>query len=298
MARARRSAGRVIGGTIGAALFFGASAVTAAERLFDIDAGAIYDSNLSRAQHASDVRADAGATLAGSAANFFAPTGNDGLTLSIDGRAEAYHRFHGLNFLGAGASADYRHKFGLGYAAPWLRIAASASYDGYQQNLRSGARWDARAELGQRFSERLDAAIGGGLDRRYAQHDEPVVRGISGKVFDLRGHSAYVRAGYAATEALLLGARFEVRRGDVVSSTRRNLEIFEASSAIARDPAFGEDFFAYRLRGTTGTATVSASWALDARSSLNLVYAAERTRAYDELDYHSYRIDFAYAYRY
>ena len=298
VAAARRLAARVIGGAIGAALFFGASAAAAAEGLFDFDAGAFYDSNLSRAQRASDQRADAAATLAASAANFYALTGNDGLTLSIDGRGEAYHRFHGLNFLGTGASADYRHKFGLGYAAPWLRIAASASYDGYQQNLRSGARWDARAELGERFSERFDAAIGGMLDRRYAQHDEPVVPGISGKVFDLRGHSAYLRAGYAATEALFLGTRLEVRRGDVVSSTRRNLEIFEASSAVAHDPAFGEDFFAYRLRGTTGTATVSASWAIDQRSSLNLAYAAERTRAYDELNYHSDRVDFSYAYRY
>jgi hypothetical protein len=124
------------------------------------------------------------------------------------------------------------------------------------------------------------------------------VPGISGKVFDLRGRSAYVRAGYAATDVLQLGAHIEVRRGDVVSSTRRNLEIFEASSAIARDPTFGDDFFAYRLRGTTETITANASWALDARSSLNLAYAAERTRAYDDLDYRSYRVDFSYAYRY
>ena len=298
MAETCRPAAWLIGRTVGAALFFGASAAAAADWLFDFDAGAFYDSNLSRAQKSSDVRADAAATLAASAGNFYALTGNDGLTLSIEGRGEAYHRFHGLNFIGAGASADFRHKFDLGYAAPWLRIAASASYDGYQQNLRSGARWDARAEVGQRLSEQFDAALGGMFDRRYAEHDEPVVPGISGKVFDLRGHSVYFRAGYAATEALLLGARVEVRRGDVVSSTRRNLEVFEASSAIAHDPAFGDDFFAYRLRGTTGTATVSASWAIDTRSSLNLVYAAERTRAYDELDYHSYRVDFAYAYRY
>jgi hypothetical protein len=298
VAATRRPAAWLIGPIVSAALFFGSCAVAAAEWLFDVDAGAFYDSNLSRAQKSSDVRADAAAALAASAANFFALTGNDSLTLSIDGRAEAYHRFHGLDSLGAGATADFRHKFGLGYGAPWLRITASGSYDGYQENLRSGARLDARAELGQRLSEQFDAAIGGTLDRRYAQHDEPVVRGISGKVFDLRGHSAYVRAGYAATEALLLDARVEVRRGDVVSSTRRNLEIFEASSAIAHDPAFGEDFFAYRLRATTGTATVSASWAINARSSLNLVYAAERTRAYDDLDYHSYRVDFSYAYRY
>lgn len=282
----------------GAAFLLGSSAPEAAESLFDVDAGTFYDSNLSRAQNAADVRADAAAMLEGSLASFIALSGNDGLTLSLDGRGEAYHRFHGLNLLSAGVSADYRHKFGLGYAAPWVRLAAAASFDGYQQNLRTGSHLTARAELGQRLTTQLDAAIGGMFERRYAKNDEPVVPGISGKVFDLRGRSAYVRAGYAASDALQLGARVEVRRGDVVSSTRRNLQIFEASSAIAPDPTFGDDFFAYRLRGTTATATASASWALDPRSSLNLAYATERTRAYDELDYHGYRVDFYYAYRY
>jgi hypothetical protein len=279
-------------------LCIGAISPARAEWLFDVDAGGFYDSNLSNAQNQPDIRADFAAALAGSIANFYALTGNDGLTLSIDAAGEAYHRFRGLNLLGVGVGADYRHKFGLGYSAPWLRLSASASYDSYQQDLRTGARWALVAELGQRFNEQLDAAIGGMLERRYADHGDPVVPGIPGKVFNLQGQSAYVRAGYAATDSLLLGARFEVRRGDVVSSTRRNFAIFEASSAIAADPTFGPDFFAYRLRGTTGTATASASWALGERSSVNLVYAGEKTRAYDDLDYRSYRISLSYAYRY
>ena len=276
----------------------GFAPLAAAEWGYGIDAGAFYDSNLTQAQSAPDVRADGAATLAASVANFSAPTGEDELTLSLDARGEAYDRFRGLNLLGGGASAEYRHKFGLGYTTPWLRVAAAASYDSYQQNLRTGARWSASAELGRRFTEQFDAAIGGTLERRYAPNGNSVVPGIPGTVFNLRGESAYLRTAYAVNEPLLIAARIEVRRGDVVSSTRRNPEIFEASSAIAADPTFGSDFFAYRLRGTTGTLTASASWALDARSSLNLAYAGERTRAYDDLDYHGYRIDFAYAYRY
>ena len=33
------------------------------------------------------------------------------------------------------------------------------------------------------------------------------------------------------------------RRGDVVSTTRQNLDIFLASDAIAADPTFGSDFY-------------------------------------------------------
>jgi hypothetical protein len=276
----------------------GPSVAAEAEWLLDVDAGGFYDSNLTRAQNQPDIRADGAATLAASAGSFFALSGNDGLTPTIDARGEAYHRFHGLNVVGIGGSAVYRHKFGLGYAAPWLTLAGTAAYDAYQQDLRTGAHWAVWAELGQRFNERFDAAIGGVLERRYAQNGEPVVPGISGKVFDLRGESVYLRLGYAATDTLFLGAKVSVRRGDVESTTRRNAEIFEASSAIAADPTFGSDFFGYRLRGTTGTVTLTGSWALDQRSSLNLVLADERTRAYESIGYRSYDIALSYAYRY
>ena len=281
-----------------ALLLSGPGLAAGGEWLLDVDAGGFYDSNLTRAQPQADIRADGAATIAASAGSFFALSGNDGLTATLDARGEAYHRFHGLNLIGIGGSAIYRHKFGLGYAAPWLVLAGTAAYDSYQQDLRTGARWEAWTELGQRFGERCDASIGGALDRRYAQNGEPVVPGIPGKVFNLQGQSAYVRAGCSATDALFLGARLSVRRGDVASSTRPNPEIFEASSAIAADPTFGSDFFAYRLRGTTGTVTLTGSWALDERSSLNLVFADERTRAYESVGYRSYDIAFTYAYRY
>ncbi|HTS23384.1 MAG TPA: hypothetical protein VMN79_16445 [Casimicrobiaceae bacterium] len=71
-----------------------------------------------------------------------------------------------------------------------------------------------------------------------------------------------------------------------------------ASDAIAADPSFGPDFFAYRLRGTTDTAQLSASWALDDRSSLNAVYADERTDATGGIYYRSHSLNLLYAWRY
>jgi hypothetical protein len=154
--------------------------------------------------------------------------------------------------------------------------------------------------LGQRFSEAFDASVGIVHDRRYARNDRPVVPGISGKVFDVQGKSAFVRAGYALTDQLQVGANFAVRRGGVVSTTRQHLEIFLESDAIAADPAFGDDFFAYRLRGTstTQTAAITLSWALSDRSSLNLRYADERTSAYDDLDYRGRIATLSFAFSY
>jgi hypothetical protein len=276
----------------------GISAPAAAEWLLDADAGVLYDSNLNRAYASADIRADGAVTLSAAGGSFFALSGADGLTLTADARGEIYHRFHGLNLLSLGGTALYRHKFGLGYAAPWIVLAASASHDTYRNDIRDSDRVELRAELGKRFTEAFDAAFGGRFERRYAENDAPVVPGISGKVFDLRGQSVYVRAGYAASDRLLLGAELAVRRGDVVATTRRDLDIFLASNAIAADPTFGSDFFAYRLRGTTDTAKVTASWALDDRSSLILAYADERTDAAGGIIYRSHSANLVFARRY
>lgn len=256
-----------------------------AEWFYDVRPGISYDDNLSRAQQAADVRSDGAASLAASAGWFYAPSGADGLTLSLDASTEAYGRFHGLNLLSIGAGASYRRKFGLGYAAPWASLALRIAHDDYRGGIRDSDRLEARLEAGRRFTEDFDASLGLALDRRLAKHDEPVVPGISGKVFDLRGQSAFARAAYDVNDRLQIGGRVSVRRGDVESTTRQNLDIFLASDAIAADPTFGGDFYAYRLRGTTTSTSASVSWALSERSSVNLSVAAARTSAYDGLDY-------------
>jgi len=265
---------------------------------FDVDAGLLYDSNLTRAYDPGDIRADAAFTLDAAAGSFWALSGSDGLTLTADARTEAYQRFHGLNVLGIGASGVYKHKFGVGYAAPWIALTVAGRHDDYRGDIRDSHRLDLRAELGQRFTPEFDAAFGGRYDRRYARNDEPVVPGISGKVFDLHGQSVYARAGYAITERLLLGAELSARRGDVVATTRPDFDIFVVSDAIAADPTFGPGFFAYRLRGTTDTAKISASWALDQQSSLNVTYVEERTDAAGGVYYRSHSANLVYAWRY
>jgi hypothetical protein len=256
-----------------------------AEWFYDVRAGGLYDDNLTRAQKAADVRGDGAATLAAAAGWFHAPSGADGITLALEANSEAYARFRGLNLISIGGSAAYRHKFGLGRDLPWAAITISAAHDDYREDIRGGDRLEARLEVGRRLTDNFDGSFGVAADRRLARNDRPVVPGISGKAFDLRGLSVFARAAYDITDRLQLGGRAAVRRGDVESTTRQNLDIFLASDAIAADPTFGSDFYAYRLRGTTATANATLSWALSGHSSLNLSYAVARTTAYDDLNY-------------
>jgi hypothetical protein len=132
-------------------LVLSGSGVARAEWRFDVDAGARYESNLTRAQEQPDIRGDGAATLFASAGSFFALSGADGLTLDVNAATEAWHRFQGLNRISIGATASYKHKFGLGYSAPWLSLGLSGWHDDYRSAIRDSDRLEARAELGQRF---------------------------------------------------------------------------------------------------------------------------------------------------
>ena len=280
-----------------AALQFSIAQHAHAERIFDADAGVVHDSNLTRAHNAADIRPDAAATLAASLGEFYAPTGNDSLTFAAFIRGESYRRYHRLDNLVLGVRAHARHKFGVGSDAPWLALSLLASHDDYRDTLRDSNRVEVRAEAGRRFTRAVDGAAGIVFDRRYDSRGEPEVPGIPGDVFNLRGFGGYARAGYAIMDALYLGANVGVRRGDVVSTAQQSLPIFLATSAIAEDPVFGDDLYAYRLRGTTWTAGASASLALDDRSSLNLEYSDERTYAAYGNQYRSRIVRFVYAFR-
>jgi hypothetical protein len=269
------------------------------EWLLDVDAGAIFDSNLTRAPSGPDVRPDWAAAFDASAGQFFALSGNDGLTLTVNLRGETYDRYKGLNLASIGASAAYRHKFGLGRDAPWAALVVNGAYGDYRSDLRDGARFDVRAEFGKRLTEAIDVVAGVAYDRRYGPKGEPVVPGISGKVFDLAGQSAYFQAGYAVDDRWLVGVNGAIRRGDVESTSQQGLAVFLASSAIAEDPAFNDpELYAYRLRGTTSTLAATLSFAFDDHSSLNFRYAYTFTDSAQNLEYRTYNAGLVYAYRF
>jgi hypothetical protein len=253
---------------------------------FGAFAGAFYDDNLTRAESAADKRAAGAATANLSATNFVPLTGGDGVTFTLYGRAELFDRYSGLDNLAAGGTAAYRHKFGVGYLAPWVAISVGASYDDFRDDLRTSSRLEVRGETGKRFTEQLDASVALYYEHRFDSHGEPVVPGISGKVFDLAGQGVSVRAGYAPTDQLYFDVAAGIRRGDVESTSQQNLPIFLASSAIAADPVWGDpNLFAYRLRGTTWSADLTASYALSDESSLDLSYRYAFTRAAEGLEY-------------
>ncbi|HVO88128.1 MAG TPA: hypothetical protein VMV45_06275, partial [Casimicrobiaceae bacterium] len=201
---------------------------------WDADAalGLGYDSNLGRAASEEDRRGDAAVLASGSLGASTQISDDDRLRAWLGAEGEARFRYTGLSEVAISVNSQWRHKFGLGLGAPSATVVGTAQYIDSHDPLRDGWRFVVEASLARRFSEQVELIGGASYERRLAG-DFPLVPGISGAAFDLVGFNAFVQGSYALDEAWLLGAQYNVRRGDVVSVSQRGPAIFFASSAIA-----------------------------------------------------------------
>jgi hypothetical protein len=264
----------------------------------DLALAIVHDSNVTRAQLREDIRPDS-LIDARASLGWHAVSGSDDVVEAALGlHAWQYARFVGLSSVALEARALWRRKLGLGRTAPWIAASIAAAHDDFRDNTRDSDTLNMRVELGRRWSESLDLSGGYALDRRLARRREPLVPGISGAVWDVRGESLFGRAGYALSARWLVDVGASVRRGDVVATTRQHLDIFEASDAIAASGSFGPGFYDYRLRGTTRSVTATLSRDLGPDAALDLGYAFALTRAGHDLDYRNHLVSLTWTYRY
>ena len=293
----RRSAGRLrfAAATLAAAMV---PFCARAEPFFGADLRYAHDDNLTLASASADRVGDSFVTT-GAYAGALAVVG-DAHSVSVEAGAHfsGYARYTLLDVTSLEITANWRRKLGIGLTAPSLAVAITASHDDFRDDIRDSDRVDIMLVASARLSERLDVSGGIAHDRRFAAHAAPVVPGLSGALYDTAGDSVFARAGYALTPRILLDAALRARRGDVVATTPEGLAIFLASSAIAPDPAFGPDRYGYRVRGTTKSASVAMSYAVDDRSAVTLEYTFAWTSAPAGLDYRSNLVSASWVWRY
>lgn len=255
------------------------------EPFYGADARIARDDNLTLASASGDRRADMLLAAGAHAGQSVVLEDDDSVAIEAGAHAAGYARYVLLDAVSLEAAASYRRKLGLGLTAPWLSLRAALGHDDFRDDIRDSDRVDISLTAGVRISERLDVSGGYVHDRRFARRSAPVVPGISGAIYDVAGDSLHARAGYAATSRVLVDAQLRVRRGDVVATTPEGFAIFAASNAIAADPAFGPERYGYRERGTTKSAALALSYAVDDHAALNLEYALAWTSAAAGLDY-------------
>lgn len=246
----------------------------------------LHDSNVPRAQLASDVMGDSVTRVSVAASRELYAGADSSIAFTGEAAVAAYDRFHSLSNTSLGALLTARRKLGLGLTAPWLELSASAARESYSSTIRTGSSYAAAFTGGRRFSELFDVQLGARYDRRRADNDVPDVPGISGRAFDLQGRSLFAQLTLAISQSLLVNIGLNVRHGDVVSTASETPFIIAAANAICLDPAFGDEGYAYRLSGgITRTASAGLSWALGAHSSLEGRVEKQQTSAHDGFGY-------------
>jgi hypothetical protein len=272
----------------------GTSGPARAERISDFEGGVSYDNNLNNAKFRSDIHGDLAFSLGTSQGVFSQINDTDSVTLTGDLKGQSFHRFSGMSNLSLGATLGYRRKIGMGAMAPWLSASASAARLKFENEVRDGWQYAAVIRAGRRIDEHWDLNAEYRFEKRTGDNANPEVPGISGAVFDLRGHSLGLNAGYAWNDKTLLSMSYSYRDGDVVSTSRPNAGIFHVSSAIAEDPVFGEGAYAYRLRASTQLVSLRLSQAISGNASINLGLQRQFTYGDGGNPYYKNLVDLSY----
>ena len=210
-----------------------------------------HDNNVGNAQSSSDIVADSAIGARLSIFQLFPLGDSYSVTVGGDLGGEAYRRLTGLDNASLDGTLALKKKWGLGAFAPWVRAGVSIGRSSYDYSYRNA--WDYRATLasGRRVDERWNLWVEYAFERRAASPRVDVVPGLSGDAFSQDSHNLAANAEYSLNERTFLALGLLGRHGDVVSTTEASAKIFYASRALAEDPAFGPEAYAYKLTGTT-----------------------------------------------
>jgi hypothetical protein len=215
------------------------------------EASVRHDDNVGNAQSYSDIVAD---TTIGARLSIFQlfPMA-DGYSVTIGGglSGESFHSLTGLNNASLDGVMALKKKWGVGAFAPWARLGISVARTDYDDSYRNA--WIYRATLasGRRIDERWNLWAEYAFERRAASPQMEEVPGLSGDAYSQDGQSVGAHLEYSLNGSVFLVLGLSARHGDVVSTTEASYAIFAAARALAPDPAFGPEAYAYRLTGTT-----------------------------------------------
>ena len=243
------------------------------------EAGLRHDSNVGNAQPASDIVADS--TLKASVSMFQLLPLSDGYSVTVGGNlhAERYHQVTGLNNASVDAMLSLKKKWGLGPFVPWARAGITVGRSSYEFSYRNAWAYHATLAFGRRIDERWNLSAEYTFEDLVARTQEEVVPGLSGDAYSQVDHSLRLNVEYALSGNVYLALGLMGRRGDVVSTTAPNYNVYEVSRALAEDPAFGPEDYAYRIKGTTYGFRVGINYSPTAHNLISCGFQRFDTRA-------------------
>ena len=249
------------------------------------EAHVTHDNNVGNAESYSDIVSDSivGATL--SVFDLF-PIG-EGYTLTVgaDLNGEHYNRLTGLSNATAGSSVALKKKWGLGAFVPWARIGFSLAHSDYDDDYRNATIYRGTLAAGRRLDERWNLWADYSFERSNAASQPEEVSGISGDAFSESSNNLGLHVEYSVYTNTYQNLAALLRHGDIVSTGEGSYQILDSARAIAEDPAFGPEDYAYRLTGTTLGFKAGVNYSPTAHSLIGFDFRRFDTRAYGGNDY-------------
>lgn len=270
-----------------------------AEWLDDIGVELRFDDNLTRAQLDQDIKSDTALVVSTAGGTGYQLTDNSRLSLTLSLAASAYRQYHGLNNLNAGLGLAYRRKFGLGPYVPELHLSGSAARLQYQDAMRNGWLYVGEIGISKRLSDRAGLRMAYQAEQR--KSDTVAARLLpfmAADVFDLRSSNLSFGGDYSFHPDYVLSAAYTVRNGNIVSTTLLNIPIFLVSSALAVDPVYGPDRYAYKLRARTQGLNLSISRVIGRQTSFTFGYEHHVSHTEGGFDYKSNLVRATYLYQF
>jgi hypothetical protein len=264
-------------------VFMTAASSTYADWRFGAETGALYESNLSNSDRASDVESDWAWQGEARAFNGFQLARDLRLNFGADFRGVAWSQYDAFDRIGAGISTNLRYRFGLGRLAPWLLLDERIGYDHFQQSAQS--RWDETAALhgGIFLNDRVALEAGYTFENLAS----------TGDFFDRQGHRLDAAMIFDLTSSLQVKVGYSYRNGGVISyAVPPRPDIFRIATVRVGDTAFGSYplYNAYRFRAETHAAAVTVGYTLTKYLSAQAGYEYSVT-VHDPLSYENHRFE-------
>jgi hypothetical protein len=238
-----------------------------------------HDNNVGNAQNTAGMVADSRAQALASLLQQIPLDGGFSLSAGADLSGQLYDHLSGLNNASLEGRLSLKKKWGLGALAFWSRAGISIGRADYDDGYRDATLYSASLEVGKRLDERWNLWAKYAFERRRAAPAEAEIPGVSSDVFSQRGRSLKAGVQYSLNERLSLALGSLLRHGDVISTTQPGAGIFVNSKAVAPDPTFGADAYAYRLEGTTFGARLGLEYSLTAHNLLGFGFQRLDTHA-------------------
>lgn len=268
-----------------ALLLAGACGTVAAGSPWSVGAelGATYDSNAGNAHSSDDTRV-VGRVGAGINSTYTQALGLFTALQwrgALDGEGDV-----GIGDLSLGrVSTRLRllHKPGVGFYVPVLAAWTSGDYQASASKLRTGGQWRAGAYLAEPITTQLQSRLGFSWSRR----------AMDGRAYDGQTRSYELTVDWAVLPQLTVYGEYRIDHGPIVVSAKgdntvvpktEHLYLYQYADSVEPDPAFGDYWFAYRLKARTGIATLGFNLPLSRDVSLD----AQLRRAHSVADTSSY----------